>query len=97
MMDLSIGLLIAVGFFLLLYFVLIRPQVAQLRAHRKLVENLKVGDYVVTAGGIVGEVTGFPDDEHVTLEISKGVHVKVKSDLIYEHEEKEPMRSDDTP
>ncbi len=96
MMDLGVGLIIAVTFFISLYFVLVKPQVDQLKAHQKLVANLKVGDYVVTAGGIVVEVVGFPDKKHVTLEIAEGVQVRVKSDLVYEHEYKENRLHDDT-
>ena len=87
MMDLTVGLTILVVFFIALYFILIKPQVDQLNEHRKLVANLKKGDYVVTAGGIVGFVVDIPDKEHVTLEIAEGVRVRVKSDLVYEHEE----------
>lgn len=92
-MDLTVGLTILVVFFIALYFILIKPQVDQLNEHRKLVANLKKGDYVVTAGGIVGFVVDIPDKEHVTLEIAEGVRVRVKSDLVYEHEE--PIRPSD--
>ena len=96
MVDLGVGLLIAVTFFIALYFILIKPQVDQLKAHRKLIANLKKGDYVVTAGGIVGKVISFPDKEHISLEIAEGIQVRVKSELVYEHEEKESFPRDDT-
>jgi preprotein translocase subunit YajC len=42
--------------FAIFYFVLIRPQQRQRKAHNELVQSLKKGDEVVTAGGLVGEV-----------------------------------------
>ena len=41
------------GFILLLYFLLIRPQNKRLKAHQELVNNLEIGDEVITSGGIV--------------------------------------------
>jgi preprotein translocase subunit YajC len=42
--------------FAIFYFILIRPQQRQRRQHEQLIQNLKKGDEVVTAGGVVGEV-----------------------------------------
>ncbi|HUQ98037.1 MAG TPA: preprotein translocase subunit YajC [Gemmatimonadaceae bacterium] len=42
--------------FAIFYFILIRPQAAQRKKHDELVRNLKKGDEIVTAGGLVGEV-----------------------------------------
>lgn len=50
-------LIVMYGFiFLIFYFVLLRPQQKQKKAHDELVKQLKKGDEIVTAGGIVGEV-----------------------------------------
>ena len=57
------------------YFLLIRPQQKKAKEHRTLLENLKKGDVVVTAGGMHGKITAI-DDAVVTLEISNGVNVK---------------------
>jgi preprotein translocase subunit YajC len=62
--------------FVIFYFLLIRPQQKQRRTHQNLLANLKVGDNVLTTGGIYGRVTGLKDDK-VTLEISDKVRVKV--------------------
>ena len=43
-------------FFILLYFVLLRPQIKQQREHRSMIDNLKKGDKVITNGGIWGEI-----------------------------------------
>jgi preprotein translocase subunit YajC len=58
------------------YFLLIRPQQKRAKDHRALLSSLKVGDQVLTNGGIYGRVTGLRDDV-LTLEISDKVRVKV--------------------
>jgi preprotein translocase subunit YajC len=62
--------------FVIFYFLLIRPQQKQKKEHQNLLANLKVGDNVLTGGGIYGRVTGIKDDK-VTVEISDKVRVKV--------------------
>jgi preprotein translocase subunit YajC len=62
--------------FVIFYFLLIRPQQKQKKEHQNLLASLKVGDNVLTAGGIYGRVTGLKDDK-VTVEISDKVRVKV--------------------
>ena len=62
--------------FVIFYFLLIRPQQKQKKEHQSLLASLKVGDNVLTSGGIYGRVTGLKDDK-VTVEISDKVRVKV--------------------
>lgn len=62
--------------FVVFYFILIRPQQKQAQKHRDFVKNLKVGDRVVTSGGLHGEVKGMTDST-ITLEIADKVRVKV--------------------
>ncbi|MDI7259081.1 MAG: preprotein translocase subunit YajC [Thermodesulfobacteriota bacterium] len=62
--------------FVIFYFLLIRPQQKRSKDHRNLLSNLKVGDQVLTGGGIYGRITGLRDDV-VTVEISDKVRVKV--------------------
>jgi len=62
--------------FAVFYFLLIRPQQKRAKDHRALLSSLKVGDQVLTSGGIYGRVTGLRDDV-ITLEISDKVRVKV--------------------
>lgn len=63
------------------YFLLIRPQQKRAREHKQLVESLKVGDQVVTAGGIHGKVAGL-QDEIVSLEIATGIKIKINRSSI---------------
>lgn len=62
--------------FVIFYFLLIRPQQKRGKEHRKLLEDLKVGEYILTNGGIYGRITGLRDNV-ITLEISDKVRVKV--------------------
>ena len=48
--------------FAIIYFLMIRPKVKQERKHREQIAQLKKGDEVVTAGGVVGEVIHIRDD-----------------------------------
>ena len=69
--------LFLVAMFVLLYFLLIRPQQKRAKDHKKLLKALKKGDEVVTNGGVVGKVNSV-DESFATLEIAEGVVVKVQ-------------------
>ncbi|TWJ32748.1 preprotein translocase subunit YajC [Geobacter argillaceus] len=58
------------------YFLLIRPQQKRAKEHRVLLDALKKGDQVVTAGGVHGKVSAI-DEAVVTLEVATGVNIKV--------------------
>ena len=58
------------------YFLVIRPQQRQAKAHRDMIASVKRGDMVVTAGGILGKVTKV-DETDVEVEIAANVRVKV--------------------
>ena len=58
------------------YFLLIRPQQKKAKEHRELLDALKVGDSILTNGGLYGKVTGLKENI-VTVEIAPKVRVKV--------------------
>lgn len=62
--------------FVIFYFLLIRPQQKQARKHQEFLKALKVGDRVITTGGLYGQITGLTD-QAITLEIADKVRVKV--------------------
>ena len=68
--------------FVVFYFLLIRPQQKRAKEHRNMVANLRRGDRVVTAGGIVGKVQKAPDEGEVTVEIAENVRVEVVRETI---------------
>jgi preprotein translocase subunit YajC len=75
-MDLF-GLLPLILMFVLLYFLLIRPQAKRAKEHRNMLQALQKGDEVVTAGGTVGKITRI-GDQYVSLEIAPNVEIHVQ-------------------
>lgn len=71
------GLPFLVLMFVLMYFLLIRPQQKRAKDHKKLQGELQAGDEVVTNGGVVGKITSV-DESFAALEIAPGVVVKVQ-------------------
>jgi preprotein translocase subunit YajC len=62
--------------FAIFYFLLIRPQQKKAKEHKALLEAIKKGDNVITAGGVHGKITAV-DEGIVTLEIATGVNIKI--------------------
>lgn len=62
--------------FAIFYFLLIRPQQKKAKQHRELLGALKVGDKVITNGGLHGKITGMKETM-VTVEIAPKIRVKV--------------------
>jgi preprotein translocase subunit YajC len=62
--------------FVIMYFLIIRPQQKRLKTHREMVAALRRGDTVVTGGGLIGKVTKVDDDE-LQVELAQGMKVKV--------------------
>ena len=60
--------------FVVLYFVMIRPQMKKQKEHRAMVDALAKGDEVVTSGGVLGKVSKL-GDSYLGVEISNGVEV----------------------
>jgi len=67
--------------FAIFYFLFFRPQNKKTQEHRKMLENIKKGDRVITSGGIHGRVTSV-DDAVTTVEIADKVRIKVSKGSI---------------
>ncbi|MCS5566428.1 MAG: preprotein translocase subunit YajC [Pseudomonadales bacterium] len=72
-----IDILLLVGFVLIFYFLLWRPQSKRRKEHEALVGGLSKGDEVVAGGGIVGQITKVEDD-FVMLEIARDVEIRMQ-------------------
>jgi preprotein translocase subunit YajC len=72
-----IGLLPILLMFVLLYFLMIRPQMKRAKEHRQMVEALQKGDEVITAGGVLGKITRI-GDAYVSLEIAPETEISVQ-------------------
>jgi preprotein translocase subunit YajC len=71
------GMLPLVLMFVVLYFIMIRPQMKRQKEHKMMLEALAKGDEVATAGGIVGKVTKI-GESILAVEIANGVEVQVQ-------------------
>ena len=72
-----IGFLPIILMFVLLYFLMIRPQMKRAKEHKQMVEALQKGDEVITAGGVLGRITKI-GDAYVSLEIAPNTEVSVQ-------------------
>ena len=81
MMSTLTGMLPLVLMFVVLYFVMIRPQMRKQKEHRTMIEALAKGDEVATAGGLLGKVTRLGDG-YLTLEIASGIEVQLQRSAI---------------
>ena len=84
-MEQLAGILPLLLIFVVFYFLLIRPQQKRVKQHKLMVESLKRGNKVLTAGGILGVVTKAIDgSETVSVEIAPGVTVELARQMISE-------------
>ena len=63
--------------FVIMYFLLIRPQQKKIKEHKNMVDNLRRGDHVLTQGGIIGKITKVKEGEEIEVELAKDVKVSV--------------------
>ena len=75
--DSTSFIIMMVLMFAAFYFLLIRPQQKKQKAHTELVAGLKVGDEVLTAGGILGQITGV-SEHYAVIKISDNTEIKVQ-------------------
>ncbi|BBB15733.1 protein translocase subunit yajC [Candidatus Rickettsiella viridis] len=74
-------ILILLGFVVIFYLLLWRPQAKRAKEHRQLMASLAMGDEVITTGGMVGKITALRDDL-VTLKIAENVEIKMQKAAI---------------
>lgn len=72
-----LGFLPIILMFVVLYFLMIRPQMKRAKEHRSMLESLKKGDEVVTSGGMVGKITKV-GESYITLEVSRAANDSVE-------------------
>ncbi len=65
----------------LMYFLIMRPQMKQAKEHKRLLESLAQGDEVLVNGGLLGKIKGIGDN-FILLEISKGTEVKIQKNAV---------------
>jgi preprotein translocase subunit YajC len=93
--DLMTQLLPFVLIFVIMYFLILRPQQKRVKAHQEMVKNVRRGDTVVTSGGLVGKVTKVIDDDQIEVEIAEGIRVRQVRAMVSDVRAKgEPVKED---
>lgn len=80
--NLLITLLPFILIFVIMYFLILRPQQRRVRQHQEMVKNVRRGDTVITSGGLVGKVTKVVDDDQIEVEIAENVRVRQARQMI---------------
>lgn len=81
--------------FVIMYFLILRPQQKRVKQHQEMVKNLRRGDTVVTSGGLVGKVTKVIDEEQIEVEVADGVRARQMRQMIAEVRAKgEPVKDE---
>lgn len=75
------GMLPLILMFVVLYFIMIRPQMKRQKEHRAMIDALAKGDEVTTSGGIVGRVSKI-SDQWIHLEVAPGVEMQVQRSAV---------------
>lgn len=81
--------------FVVMYFLVIRPQQKKAKLHRAMIAAVRRGDTVVTGGGLIGKVSKVNDEREVTLDLGEGLKVRIVRSMISEVRVKgEPVADD---
>lgn len=92
--DIILQLVPFILIFVIMWLLIIRPQQRRAKQHQEMIKNIRRGDTIVTAGGIVGRVAKVTDDAEVDVEIADNVRVKVVRAMITEVRAKgEPVKA----
>jgi preprotein translocase subunit YajC len=93
--DMIVSLLPFVAIFVIMYFLILRPQQKRAKQHQEMVKNVRRGDNVVTSGGLIGKVTKVVDDDQIEVEIADGVRVRQLKAMVAEVRAKgEPVKDE---
>lgn len=94
--DIFMSLVPFILIFVIMWFLIIRPQQKRMKEHRELIANVRRGDTIVTSGGLIGKVTKVIDDGEVEAEIAEGVKVRFVKSMIQDVRAKgEPVKDKD--
>jgi preprotein translocase subunit YajC len=90
-----VSLLPFILIFVIMYFLILRPQQKRAKAHQEMVRNVRRGDTVITSGGLVGKVTKVIDDDHIEVEVAEDVRVRQVRSMVADVRAKgEPVKEE---
>ena len=92
--DMLIQLVPFLLIFVIMRFLIIRPQQRRAKAHQELIKNVRRGDTIVTTGGLIAKVSKVVDDGEIEAEIADGVRVRILKGMVQDVRSKgEPVKS----
>ena len=81
--------------FVIMYFLILRPQQKRVKEHREMIKNVRRGDTIVTGGGIIAKVVKVVDENEVQIEIADNVRARLARSMISEVRTKgEPVKTE---
>jgi preprotein translocase subunit YajC len=81
--------------FVIMYFLILRPQQKRVKQHQDMVKNVRRGDTVVTNGGLIGKVTKVIDDDQIEIEIADDVRIRQMRTMVSDVRAKgEPVKDE---
>ena len=81
--------------FVIMYFLILRPQQKRVKTHAEMVKNVRRGDTVVTNGGLIGKITKVVDDDQIEIEIADDVRIRQMRSMIADVRAKgEPVKDE---
>src|SRR4051812_38641871 len=93
--EMLMSLLPFVLIFVIMYFLILRPQQRRVRQHQDMVKNVRRGDTVITSGGLVAKVTKVLDDDKIEIELGDGVRAIQMRQMVSEVRAKgEPVKDE---
>ena len=93
--NMLVSLLPFILIFVIMYFLILRPQQKRQKQHADMVKNVRRGDTVVTSGGLVGKVTKVIADEQVEVEVAEDVKVRQMRSMLADVRAKgEPVKEE---
>ena len=92
--DVLMSLVPFVLIFIIMWFLIIRPQQKRVKTHQEMIKNVRRGDTIVTSGGIIAKVSKVIDDAELEAEIADGVRVRILKGMVSDVRAKgEPVKS----
>src|SRR5579885_1153478 len=93
--NMLVSLLPFILIFVIMYFLILRPQQKRQKQHQEMVKNVRRGDTVITNGGLVGKVTKVVDDDQIEVEVADGVRVRQMRSMVTDVRAKgEPVKDE---
>ena len=95
--NMLMSLLPFILIFVIMYFLILRPQQKRAKQHQEMVKNVRRGDTVITSGGLIAKVTKVIDDEQIEVELADEVRVRQMRSMVADVRARgEPVKEEST-